>query len=89
MTVELKLPPEMEAVAQSEAKKRSQDMNAYLTDLIADSLAGSIAQDDRERRRAILRMVGEIGDEAEQQETFEYLREAVDADRLSLRKRFP
>ena len=42
----------------------------------------------RERSRALLRSVADVGDEAEQQETFSCLKAAIDADRLSDRKRF-
>ena len=42
----------------------------------------------RERSLALLRSVADIGEEAEQQETFTYLQSAIDEDRLSDRKRF-
>jgi hypothetical protein len=86
MPVTLSLPPEVEARAQREAAKRSLPVETYLEDLVSSAVPSP--ERDRERSLALLRSVRDLGDEAEQKETFAFLKKAVNEDRLSSRDRF-
>ena len=88
MTVTLDLPPDMEVRVQAEAAKQELRIEEYLLRLVAAGMVVDTAADQRARSLALLESVRDIGDEDEQRETFTYLREAVDQDRLSDRKRF-
>ena len=88
MTVTLNLPPDMEVRVQAEAAKQELQVEEYLLQLVVAGMIGSAATDQRARSLALLESVRDIGDEEEQRDTFTYLREAVDEDRLSDRKRF-
>lgn len=57
---------------------------------LEDARAGRVlSEEEVERRMARLAAVKDIGDEEEQRETWEYLKRALDEDRLSDRKLFP
>ena len=86
MAVSIDLPAEVEARIQEEAAKRSLPVADYLSRLVHDAV--STPNGNRERSLKLLRSVRDLGDETEQRETFEFLKHAVDEDRLSSRKRF-
>jgi hypothetical protein len=86
MSITVDLPPEVEARIQQEAKKRSIPVERYISQLVSETVPFS--ESDTERSLRLLRSVRELGDDAEQKETFEVLKRAVDEDRLSSRKRF-
>ena len=88
MTVTLDLPGDVQAKIEAEAARRSVPVTELLERLVADAMTPIEERERRERSIALLRSVGDIGDEAEQRETYEYLKQAVDEDRLSDRKRF-
>ena len=88
MTITVDLPPQVEAKVQAEAARQQITPEAYVTRLVNTALPDEEANAKRERSLALLRSVADIGDEEEQRETFATLREAVDEDRLSDRKRF-
>ena len=88
MTLTVDISPQVEARVQKEAARHKLSPEAYVAQLVT----GALPEDDEAQRReqalALLRSVGDLGDEAEQRETFDYLRQAVDEDRLSERERF-
>jgi len=88
MRVTIDLPPDVEARVQEEAAKRSLPVEALLVHLVSDAFPTHGEAKQHERSLSILRSVRDLGSEAEQQETFTYLKRAVEADRLSNRKRF-
>lgn len=98
MTVTLDLSPEVSDRAQSQAARQQVPLQDYLARIVADVVsenedAPSASLDPaeatrRERPLALLGTLDQIGDEQEQQETFTYLKTAVNADRLSERDRF-
>jgi hypothetical protein len=88
MTVTLNLPPEIEKRVQTEAARQSLGVEEYLLRLVETAVPDEEEAARRERALHLLRSVSNIGDEQEQKETFDYLKAAVDADRLSERKRF-
>ena len=88
MTVTLDLPPEIEKRIQTEAARQSLGVEEYLLRLVERAVPDAEEAARRERALHLLRSVSNIGDEQEQKETFDYLKTAVDADRLSERKRF-
>lgn len=88
MTVTLDLPPDLEAQLQAEATKQLIPVEDYLVRLVAASFASNETIDRRTRALELLRQMRDMGDAEEQQETFAYLKTAVEEDRLSERKRF-
>jgi hypothetical protein len=87
MTITLDLPPDIATRVQTEAAKQSVAVEQYLLRLVERAVPEDEAA-RRERSLKLLRSVADIGDAAEQRETFEYLKTAVDEDRLSERARF-
>ena len=88
MAVTLNLPPNIEKRVQTEAARQSLEVEDYLLRLVVNSVPDEAAIARREQALTLLRSVAAIGDEEEQKETFEYLKAAVNEDRLSKRKRF-
>lgn len=88
MTIMVDLPAQVEARVKAEASRQHKTPAALVAELVSQALPDEDETSRRERSLALLRSVGDIGDEAEQQETFTYLQQAVDQDRLSDRKRF-
>ena len=88
MTITLNLPVQVEARVQAEAARQQKTPAAFVAELVSQALPEDEAAVRRERALALLRSVADIGDEAEQQETFTALQTAIDEDRLSDRKRF-
>ena len=88
MTIMVDLPPQVEARVQAEAHRLQVSPSAFVADLVSQALPEEDGASKQERSLALLRSVADIGDRAEQQETFMALRAAVDEDRLSDRKRF-
>ena len=90
MSVTLTLAGEVEALAFHQAQQNAVPVQDYLTDLLTRAVQER-AEKETERRvkaLALIRTLDTIGDEKEQSETFNALREAVNEDRLSDRKRF-
>ena len=87
MTVTLELPPNVQERVQAEAARQSMRVEDYLLDLVSRTLP---ATDEalRARSLALLAHVDDLGDEAEQHETFEHLKSEIDSHPLSDRKRF-
>jgi hypothetical protein len=88
MTVSLTLPPDLEARIQSEAARRSVDVEQYLVWLVSSSLPADSDADIRKRALAAIDSLSLMGTETEQRDTFDYLSRAIDEDRLSDRKLF-
>ena len=90
MSVTLTLAGEAEALAFRQAQQNAVPVQDYLTDLLTQAVQER-AQKEAERRTnalALIRTLDTTGDEKEQRETFNALREAVNENRLSDRKRF-
>ena len=77
-----------QAAAQTDKDFNQEDTGVYIDDLASQTRPSEEETNKREHSLALLRSVADIGDEAEQQETFFCLQAAIDADRLSERKRF-
>jgi len=100
MSVTLDLSPEVSDRAQAQAARQQVPLQDYLARIVADGVSqneDAIAQSGivdpaeaarRDRALALLATLDQIGDEREQQETFVFLKTAVNADRLSDRDRF-
>jgi len=87
MTVVLELSDDLGALVETEAKRRAIDAGELVRELVASALERGESHRTAEQLR-VLDSLLEIGDDDEQRETFEYLRTAVDNDRLSERRRF-
>ena len=88
MSVTLNLPPNIEKRVQTEAARQSLTVADYLLRLHENTVPDDDAVVRRENSLSLLRSVSDIGDEEEQKATFDFLKAAVDEDRLSDRKRF-
>ena len=88
MTITLNLAPNIEKRVQTEAARQSLAVEDYLLQLVESTVPDEAAIARRDQMLILLRSVATIGDEEEQRETFEYLKAAVNEDRLSDRKRF-
>ncbi|MCC6729769.1 MAG: hypothetical protein IT208_10570 [Chthonomonadales bacterium] len=88
MSVTINLPPDVEARIQAEAAKQSLPVEDFIVRLVADAMPPLTKAKQRERSLSLLRSVRDLGDDAEQRETFAYLKTAVNDDRLSARERF-
>ena len=86
MTLQLKLPPDLERRLEQEAGRQGMPPDQYTLRLLDEHLP---ATDRRGDAIALLQGWIENGDEAEQRETGEMLVRALDEDRLSDRKLFP
>ncbi len=86
MPVTISLPRDVEERVQKEAARRSMPVESYLESLVSNAVP--TFERDKERSLALLNSVRELGDEAEQNETFVFLKKAVNKNRLSSRKRF-
>ena len=86
MTVTLDLPPDVEIYVVKEAERQKTSVSDYITRRVSET--ASIEKAERERKVALLDQLLELGDEDEQRETFEFLKQAIDEDRLSNKKRF-
>jgi hypothetical protein len=87
MTIVLRLSDPISARVREQAARRSIDPENYVLVVVANALD----QEDEEQVSERLRLLDsllEMGDEEEQSDTFEFLRTAVDEDRLSNRPRF-
>ena len=89
MTITLNLAPNIEKRVQAEAARQLLEVEDYLLRLVESTVPDDAAIAGRDQMLTLLRSVAAIGDEKEQRETFEYLKAAVNEDRLSNRKRFP
>jgi hypothetical protein len=87
VSITLNLPPDVESRVKDEAARQSMPVEEYLLTVVSRSVPSN-NNGQRERSLALLASVEEIGDETEQHETFEYLKAAIDEDRLSDRNRF-
>ena len=86
MTLTLSLPPELEQYLIQEAQQQGLSVETYTLDLIQKS----ILQKEKQLRRVnVLQSWIDESDEQEQQETGEYLINALDENRLSNRQLFP
>lgn len=85
MTVAIELTGDIEERVRVEARRRSLSVEEYLANVVTQSLE---FKPDVSKARAVLESLGEIGSEEEQKEMFEFLRQALDEDRLSERGRF-
>ncbi|AFW94716.1 MULTISPECIES: hypothetical protein [Nostocales] len=86
MTLTLNLPPELEQYLIQEAQQQGLSVETYTLDLIQKS----ILQKEKQLRRVnVLQSWIDESDEQEQQETGEYLINALDENRLSNRQLFP
>ncbi len=88
MTLSVTLPPEVEARVQQEAARRSVPVEDYVVSVVTASVPVGGEAERRARTLGAIEAVAEMGSEEEQRETFEYLAQAIDEDRLSDRKLF-
>ncbi len=89
MTVTLDFPPNVETYIIQEAQREKTSVSDYITRRVSETVSvESVEEEKRQRSLRLLDSLLEIGDEEEQRETFEYLKQAMDEDRLSDRKRF-
>jgi len=86
MTLTLNLPPELEQYLLQEASQHGLSVEAFALQLLTNSL--ELKQKQAEAVN-LLQTWMDDEDEAEQQETGQYLIQALDDDRLSERKLFP
>ena len=86
MTLTLSLPPELEERLQHEADRQGVPADALTLRLLDQHLP---SRDSRAELVELLQSWIEDGDAEEQRETGEYLRQALDEDRLSDRSLFP
>ena len=87
-TISTALPAEVEARIPADTSCKQEEPEFSAASLISQTRPAEDETLQREYSLALLRSAGDIGDEAEQQETFTCLQAAIDADRLSDRKRF-
>ncbi|MDD1413248.1 hypothetical protein MEN41_00875 [Dolichospermum sp. ST_con] len=86
MTLTLSLPPELEQYLAQEAQQQGLSVEIYTLDLIQKSIL------QKEKQLKIVNVLQswiDESDEQEQQETGEYLINALDENRLSNRQLFP
>lgn len=88
MSITISLPAQVEARVEAEAARQHKTPAALVADLVSQALPQEDEISRRERSLTLLRSVDDIGDEAEQRETFNTLQTAIEEDRLSGRKRF-
>ena len=100
MTITLELPPQEEARILQRAQMLGVTTQEYVRDLLSRVLASEdqafdvnkalrpVSEEQKERIRAMFKTFEE-GDADEQRETLDYLKRALDEDRLSDRPLFP
>ena len=88
MTVVFDLPPDGDQRAREEAACASVPFEEHLRSVVSPAVLPDAEAAKRERSLTLIDSLTEIGDAEEQKETFEYLKAAIDEDRLSYRKRF-
>jgi hypothetical protein len=86
MTLTLNIPTEIERQLDLKAREQGLSTEAYALQLLSESI---IVQDKSTKLVNLLQSWIDENDPQEQQETGEYLIQALDADRLSDRKLFP
>jgi hypothetical protein len=75
-------------LAQAEAKRRSMALPEYVADVVSEALTHEDGSQRISRSLALLQSLDQIGDEQEQRDTFEFLKQAIDEDRTSTRHLF-
>jgi hypothetical protein len=86
MTLTLSIPPEIEQHLDRKAREQGISTEAYALQLLSESIS---VQEKSTKLVNLLQSWIDEDDTAEQQETGEYLIQALDEDRLSDRKLFP
>jgi hypothetical protein len=86
MTLTLNIPPEIEQPLDRQAREQGLSTEAYALQLLSES---SLVQEKSTKLVNLLQSWIDEDDVQEQQETGEYLVQALDEDRLSDRKLFP
>jgi hypothetical protein len=86
MTLTLNIPPEIEQHLDRQAREQGLSTEAYALQLLSES---SLVQEKSTKLVNLLQSWIDEDDVQEQQETGEYLVQALDEDRLSDRKLFP
>jgi hypothetical protein len=86
MTLTLSIPPEIEQHLDRKAREQGLSTEAYALQLLSESVS---IQEKSTKLVNLLQSWIDEDDTAEQQETGEYLIQALDEDRLSDRKLFP
>ncbi|MBD2168028.1 hypothetical protein H6G04_26945 [Calothrix membranacea FACHB-236] len=86
MTLTLNLPPELEQYLAQEAQQQGLSLEAYTLQILTNHIS---SQEKQSQLVNLLQSWIDEGDADEQQETGEYLINALDEDRLSDRKLFP
>ena len=86
MTLTLNIPPEIEQHLDRKAREQGISTEAYALQLLSESIS---VQEKSNKLVNLLQSWIDEDDTAEQQETGEYLIQALDEDRLSDRKLFP
>ncbi len=86
MTLTLNIPPEIEKQLDRKAREQGLSIEAYALQLLSESIS---VQEKSTKLVNLLQSWIDEDDAAEQQETGEYLIQALDEDRLSDRKLFP
>jgi hypothetical protein len=86
MTLTLSIPPEIEEHLDRKAREQGLSTEAYALQLLSESIS---VEEKSTKLVNLLQSWIDEDDTAEQQETGEYLIQALDEDRLSDRKLFP
>ena len=86
MTVTLNLPPELEQYLAKKAKQQGLSVERYTLQILQEYI---LPKEKQSKLVNVLQSWVDEGDADEQQETGEYLINALDEDRLSDRKLFP
>ena len=86
MTLTLNVPPEIEQQLDRKAREHGLSIEAYALQLLSESIS---VQEKSTKLVNLLQSWIDEDDIGEQQETGEYLIQALDEDRLSDRKLFP
>ena len=86
MTLTLNIPPEIEQQLDRKAREQGISTEAYALQLLSESIS---VQEKSTKLVNLLQSWIDEDDTQEQQETGEYLIQALDEDRLSDRKLFP
>lgn len=86
MTLTLNLPPELEQYLAQQAKQQGLSVETYTLQILQEYI---LREEKQSKLVNALQSWIDEGDADEQQETGEYLIQALDEDRLSDRKLFP
>lgn len=88
MTMKLTLNNDLSAFVEEEARRRDLKPEAFVETVLAEAMSHESTMSSKARSLRLLDEVRNMGDEAEQRETFDFLKDALNEDALSNRRRF-